>query len=76
MNNLLARIIPFLFLGIMLVILIAGLILLSYLLIWGAVVGLVLFLIAWLREKFFPPRHLTKIDKQSKSGRVIDHDDK
>ncbi|HSW69162.1 MAG TPA: hypothetical protein VLI69_03245 [Gammaproteobacteria bacterium] len=76
MNNLFQRLMPFLFLGIMLVVLVAGLILLSYLLIWGAIVGLVLFLIAWIREKFFPTRQLTKSDKKRTSNRIIDHEDK
>ena len=75
MKNLLAKILPFLFLGIMLVILVVGFILLSYLLIWGAIVGLVLFVIAWIREKLFPSRQLTKTTKP-KSGRIIDHDDR
>lgn len=74
MKKMLAKIVPFLFLGMMLVILIVGFILLSYLLIWGAIIGLVLFLIAWVREKLFPSRQLTKTDK-STSGRIIDHDD-
>jgi len=75
MNKVVAKIVPFLFLGIMLVILVAGVILLSYLLIWGAVVGLVLFSIAWIREKLFPSKHLAKTEKP-KSGRIIDHEDR
>ncbi len=75
MRNLLAKIIPFLFLGLMIVVLVAGFVIVSYLLIWGAVVGLILFLIAWIKEKLFPSRHLTKT-QQPKSGRIIDHDSK
>lgn len=74
MKNLLLKIIPFLFLGMMLVILVVGFILLSYLLIWGAIVGLILFIITWVREKLFPSKELTKTDKP-KSGRIIDHED-
>ena len=75
MNNLTSKIVSFLFLGMMLVILVAGFVLLSYLLIWGAIVGLVLFVIAWLREKLFPSRQMTQVDKPE-SGRIIEHDDK
>ncbi len=75
MRNLLAKIIPFLFLGMMLVILVVGFVLLSYLLIFGAIVGLILFVIAWVRDKLFPSKHLTKTN-QPKSGRIIDHDDR
>lgn len=55
---------PFIFLGIVLVLFVAGIILLSYLLITGAVVGILLFLIAWLREKFLSSR---------RSPRIIEH---
>ncbi len=72
-KNLLSKLVPFLVLGVMLVILVVGLILLSYLLIWGALVGLVLFFIAFIKEKFFPSRQLTKVNKP---GRIIDHDKK
>jgi hypothetical protein len=58
----------------MLVILVIGFILLSYLLIWGAIVGMVLFLIAWIKEKLFPTRQMTRTEK-SQSGRIIDHDE-
>lgn len=75
MKNVVAKIVPFLFLGVMLVILVAGVILLSYLLIWGAVVGLVLFLIAWIREKLFPSKQLVESQKP-KAGRIIEHEDK
>lgn len=76
MKNLLAKLIPFIFLGMVLVIFIVGIILLSYLLIWGAVVGMVLFLIAWIREKLFPSKQLTPTQKKQSSGRIIEHDDK
>lgn len=75
MKNLLSKLVPFIFLGVLLVVLVAGFILLSYLLIWGAIVGLVLFVIAWIREKLFPSKQLTQTEKP-KSGRIIDHDDK
>ena len=74
MNNLFARFIPFLMLGLMIVILIAGLILFSYLLIFGALVGVILFLVAWLRNKLFPTKDLTT-KPPPKEGRTIDHDE-
>jgi len=71
MNRLLQRIIPFVILGIMIVIFVVGLVVFSYLLIFGALIGLILFVIAWIREKIFPSKPLTKIHR----GRIIDHDD-
>lgn len=76
MKNIASKILPFLFIGIMLVVLVVGFILLSWLLIWGAIVGMVLFLIAWIKEKLFPSRHLTRTENpRTKTGRIIDHDD-
>jgi len=68
MLNFMNRLIPFIVLGIILVIFIAGLILLSQLLILGAIVGLVLFILGWIKQTLFGK-------KQHKKGRVIDHDD-
>ncbi|MDR3490485.1 MAG: hypothetical protein P4M12_00415 [Gammaproteobacteria bacterium] len=73
MQNFLARFMPFLILGLMIVILIAGLVLLSYLLIFGALIGVVLFSAAWLKNKLFPSKDITT--NPPKSGRTIDHDD-
>ena len=68
------RLLPYIFLGIMLVLAVVGVILFSYLLIFGAIVGVILFIIAWIRELFF--RKKTKILQpgQHKTGRTIDHD--
>lgn len=74
MQNFFARIIPFILLGIAIVAFAFGLILLTYLLIFGALVGLVLFAISWLKNKFFPPKHLTKPQSTEKTGRTIEHD--
>ena len=70
MGNLLNRLIPFIFLGIMLVLLVAGIILFSYLLIFGALVGVVLFIVAWLKQAFFPSKQITKTKK---TPRTFDH---
>ncbi len=70
MRAFLEKIIPFIFLGIMLVIFVVGIVLFSYLLIIGALVGLVLFAIAWLKEKLSPSKSVTKVKKQ---GRIIEH---
>ena len=77
MKNLFAKLLPFLFLGMMLVLLAVGLVLLSWLLIWGAVIGVVLFVIAFIREKLSPSRRMTRSDQShTRSGRTIDHEDK
>jgi hypothetical protein len=76
MHRLVARITPFLFLGMGLVALIAGLILFSYLLILGALVGLALFVITWVKEKFFPSKSLSTRERPElkRKGRTFDHE--
>lgn len=69
MQKLLSAFIPFLILGIMLVAFVFGIILFSYLLIYGAIVGIVLFSLLWLKEKLFPAKK-----SDNKSGRIIEHD--
>lgn len=66
------RLIPFIFLGITIVLLVAGLILLSYLLIYGAIVGLILFSIAWIRDIIFKNKSPPIVKKPR--GRTLDHD--
>lgn len=73
MKRVLNQIIPFLMMGMAIVALIFGIVLLSYLFIFGAILGLILFTAIWIRNKFFPPKKIIKPEK--KSGRIIDSDD-
>lgn len=73
MNNFFSRLAPFLMLGVLIVVFIAGIVIFSYLLILGALVGLVLFALTWLREKMFPSKQLVKKNKHRR-GDVIDHE--
>lgn len=72
MPNFFARLIPFVLLGIAIVAFAFGLILLTYLFIFGAIVGLILFLINWIRAKFFPTKKMTKHNKPT--GRTFDQE--
>jgi hypothetical protein len=73
MQRLLNQLIPFLLIGIALVVFAFGIVLLAYLLLLGASVGLVLFLAAWVRAKLFPPKRGAPLQHQP--GRVIDSND-
>jgi len=73
MQRFLNQLIPFILFGIAIVAFAFGIILLAYLFLFGAIVGFILFLIAWIRNRFFPPKTLTR--KKPKSGRIIDSDD-
>lgn len=72
MSKLFPRIMPFIMIGIALVAFLFGLILLTYLFVFGAIVGLVLYVITWVREKFFSPK--VSSNQVVKRGRTIDHD--
>lgn len=72
MQKLYIRLLPFIFLGIALVAFIFSLMLMAYLFIFGAVVGLVLFSIAYIKQRFFASREISIPKKQ---GQTIDHDE-
>lgn len=69
--NIFAKIIPFILLGMAIVAFAFGLLLFTYLLIFGAIVGLILFVIAWIKERFFSKKQVTR----RTPGRTIDHKD-
>lgn len=64
---------PFLLIGIAIIAFAFGIMLLAYLFFFGAILGLLLFLVSWIREKFFPLKSPTPTKKTS--GRIIDSDD-
>lgn len=66
MSNYIARLIPFIMLGIAIVAFVFGLILLTYLFVFGAIVGLVLFAVSWIKAKLSSKKQMTK------RGRTID----
>jgi hypothetical protein len=72
MQNLYAKLLPFIFLGIAIVFLIFNLILLAYLFIFGSLVGMALFAIAYIKQRFFASKDIIIPKKQ---GRTIDHDE-
>lgn len=72
-QQLISRLLPFIFAGIAVMAFVFGIMILAYLFIFGAIVGLVLFIISFLREKFFSIKKTTP--SKQKSGRIIDIDD-
>lgn len=71
MQHFLNRLIPFVLLGVGLVAFAFGIIILAYLFLLGALVGMILFGINLIREKFRKPK--TPVKKPS--NRIIDSDD-
>jgi uncharacterized membrane protein YGL010W len=75
MKHLFNRFIPFLLLGITIIVFAFGIMLLAYLLIIGAIVGFVLYLFSWIKQKCFSHKTKSTLEpRHSKSGRVIDSD--
>lgn len=72
MQRFLQQLVPFVFIGIAIVAFAFGIMLLAYLFLFGALLGMVLFAISWIKNKFFPPKTPTKVVR---TGRVIDSDD-
>lgn len=74
MQRIVEKIAPFIFIGIALVAFGFGLIILAYLFLIGAVVGLILFMVNWIREQVLKKKQ-GQISKDSRTGRTIDSDD-
>jgi len=71
MQTFFARFVPFLVVGIMLVLLFVGLFILSNLLIFGAIVGMILYAVAWIRELL--TRKKSALPEKKRSNRTIEH---
>jgi len=74
MQRFLNQLVPFILLGVAIVIFIFGITLLVYIAMIGAMVGFILYLVSLIREKFFPAKTVAK-PKENKPGRIIDSDD-
>ncbi|MCC5016276.1 MULTISPECIES: hypothetical protein [Legionella] len=71
LQRLLENIVPFLMLGIAIALVIGLFIMFSYVLIWGLLIGGILWAISFVKSYFFPSNTPTKTE-----GRVIEHNDK
>lgn len=56
MQRLVNQIVPFILAGVAIVAFAFGIMLLAYLFLFGALVGFILFLIAWIRSRFLRPK--------------------
>jgi hypothetical protein len=72
MQKLLSRLAPFIIIGISLVVLTFGLILFAYLCLFGAIVGIILYIINMIKIKYQASK---KPPTTTRPGRTIDSDD-
>jgi hypothetical protein len=71
MQSFFARLIPFILLGVAIVAFVLGMIVMAYVFVFGALLGMAIFAIAWVRTKFFPNNTKGVV----KRGRTYDHND-
>ncbi|WP_133130410.1 hypothetical protein [Legionella yabuuchiae] len=71
LQNILEQLIPFIILGIGIALAIGLLIMFSYVLVWGIVIGGIIWLVYFVKSYFFPSHSPKK-----KNGRIIEHNDK
>lgn len=71
--RLLEKILPYIILGITIALLILALVVLSYVIFWGILLGLLIYGIAWVKNKFFTPKSQSL--NEETSGRIIEHND-
>ena len=69
MQRALAQFIPFIMLGVSLAFAIGLFIMFSYLLVWGVLIGGVIWLFALLKNLWFPRK-----EKHTRKGRIIEHE--
>lgn len=75
MQRLLNHIIPFFLLGFAVVAFTFGIMLLAYLLFFGALVGLAIFIAKRIRDYFYPPKAKIVPRATNQQGRTFDSDD-
>lgn len=71
------KITAYLGLGVFITVLVLGIILLFYVVFWGALIGLIIFAIAYIKSKFFPPKVQDPTiitDPKKFTGRIIEHE--
>jgi len=64
--------VPFLIIGISIAVFVALMVLLSYVILWGLLIGGILWIVLFIKEKLFPSK---KPQTEEKKGRVIDYDE-
>lgn len=72
-QRIIEQIIPFIILGITLAFAVGLLIMFSYLLIWGLIIGATLCVVVAVKNYLFPKQHPPQAP-QEQEGRIIEHD--
>lgn len=73
-----AKLLPYIMIGLTIVLFVIGLVIFSYLLIIAAIVGFILFAINFIRTKFFKKEdqiHTYHKDQEKQQGRIIEYEE-
>ena len=71
------KVLPFIIAGVLLALFIALAVLLSYVILWGIAIGIIFWIVAAIKQKFFGHSATAKTTvSKDKQGRIIEHDDK
>jgi uncharacterized protein (DUF58 family) len=70
------NVVPFIVAGFAIALLIGLLFMFSYVLIWGVIIGAVLWIAATIKQYLFPNLSTKKDIYKQSEGRIIEHDDK
>lgn len=73
MQRFLALLLPLVVFALFFVIFIAGIVVFTYIMLFAFLLGAVVFLVAWVRDRFFPRKSIRKQNPE-KPGRIIDHE--
>lgn len=75
LERLLGNLIPFMIIGIAIALMIGLFIMFSYVLMWGLLIGGVLWVIYSIKNLLFPQEKRSKTPVKTKKGRIIEHND-
>ena len=67
---------PFIIAGVVIALLIGLLFMFSYVLVWGIIIGAVLWVVTAIKQYLFPSSSTKTEAFKKSSGRIIEHDDK
>lgn len=73
LEKIVTTLVPFLVFGVAIAFFISMIVLLSYVLLWGLLIGSVLYFIVFIKNKLFPIQ-VNKTSVKHKQGRTIEHD--
>lgn len=74
-QSVLAKIMPFIGIGIFLVFMLIAFVLLSYVLLFGALIGVALFVVAYIKQKFFISRNKPTATSKPKLSHVFENNE-